>query len=190
MLLKTDVIIAAIIINLSLKPMKVLQYVNHYPANIVDQVKSLIEQNKLSGYLLSRYPSKHAISTEKALYEYVLEYKKRFLKKSSPISKVSYDAKLQLVKHALGTHTYISRVQGGKLKAKQEIRIASLFKDAPQAMLDMIVVHELAHLKEKDHNRAFYQLCAHMLPDYQQLELDTRLFLIENELHGSLYKNA
>lgn len=187
MLLKSDAIIAAITINLSLKSMKVLQYVNHYPAHIVDQVKSLVEQNKLADYLRSRYPIKHQIGTEKALYEYVIDYKKRFLKQSSPISKVSYDPTLQLVKHALGTHTYISRVQGGKLKAKQEIRIASLFKEAPQPLLDMIVVHELAHLKEKDHNRAFYKLCAHMLPDYHQLELDTRLFLIEQELHGSLY---
>ncbi len=167
--------------------MKVLQYVNHYPANIVDQVKSLVEKNKLSDYLKNRYPNKHAISSEKALYEYVQDYKKRYLKQSSPISKVSYDPKLQLVKHALGTHTYISRVQGGKLKAKQEIRIATMFKEAPQALLDMIVVHELAHLKEKEHNKAFYKLCLHMLPDYHQLELDTRLFLIEYELNGALY---
>ena len=138
--------------------MKVLQYVSHYPVNIVSQVKSLVEQNKLRDYLHNRYPNKHTISSEKALYSYVQDYKKRYIKQASPISRVSYDPKLQLVKHALGTHSYISRVQGNKLKAKQEIRIASLFKDAPQAMLDMIVVHELAHLKEKEHNKAFYKL--------------------------------
>jgi len=27
----------------------------------------------------------------------------------------------------------------------------------------MIVVHELAHLKEKQHNKAFYRLCLNML---------------------------
>ena len=167
--------------------MKVLQYVNHYPVNIVSQVRSLVEQNKLRDYLQNRYPDKHTISSEKALYGYVQDYKKRYIKQSSPISRVSYDPKLQLVKHALGTHSYVSRVQGNKLKAKQEIRIASLFKEAPQAMLDMIVVHELAHLKEKEHNKAFYKLCCYMLPDYHQLELDTRLFLIETELNGALY---
>ncbi|WP_019614457.1 M48 family metallopeptidase [Psychromonas ossibalaenae] len=168
--------------------MKVLKYVNHYPVHIVEQVESLVKENKLADYLRNKYPHKHTINNEKALYDYVQDYKKRYIKQSSPISRVSYDPKLQLVKHALGTHTYVSRVQGSKLKAKQEIRIASLFKEAPQAMLDMIVVHELAHLKEKEHNKAFYKLCLHMQPEYHQLELDTRLFLIETELNGSLYK--
>ncbi|WP_028865523.1 M48 family metallopeptidase [Psychromonas aquimarina] len=168
--------------------MKVLKYVNHYPAHIVDQVESLVKQKQLAAYLIKKYPCKHTVNSEKALYDYVQNYKKRYIKQSAPVSRVSYDAKLQLVKHALGTHTYVSRVQGGKLKAKQEIRIASLFKEAPQVMLDMIVVHELAHLKEKQHNKAFYKLCLHMLPEYHQLELDTRLFLIETELNGPLYK--
>ncbi|MGB5446512.1 MAG: M48 family metallopeptidase [Psychromonas sp.] len=169
--------------------MKSLQYVAHYPANIVQQVEALITQNKLKSYLLSRYPTPHTINNERALYDYVQDYKKRYVKQSSPLSKVVYDPKLQLIKHALGTHTFVSRIQGSKLKAKQEIRIASLFKEAPQAMLDMIVVHELAHLKEKDHNKAFYQLCQHMLPDYHQLELDTRLFLIEFEMNGAIYSH-
>ncbi|MFT6343825.1 MAG: putative metal-dependent hydrolase, partial [Paraglaciecola sp.] len=42
--------------------------------------------------------------------------------------------------------------QGSKLKSKNEIRIGSMFKRAPLSLLNMIVVHELAHLKEKDHN--------------------------------------
>lgn len=167
--------------------MKVLQVINHYPKPLIQQVKNLIESNNLGTFLIKKYPKKHSISSEKALYNYVLAYKKHYLKQSSPLSKVIYDPKLQLVKDAFGTHTYISRVQGGKLKAKQEIRIASIFKEAPQAMLDMIVAHELAHLKEKDHNKAFYKLCRYMLPDYFQLELDTRLFLIETELNGKLY---
>lgn len=167
--------------------MEVLKYVANYPIHIVNQIESLIIDNKLASYLLKKYPEKHTISNEKMLYEYAQDYKKRYIKQSAPISKVRYDKNIQLLKHALGTHTYVARVQGNKLKSKQEIRIASLFKDAPEAMLNMIIVHELAHLKEKEHNKAFYKLCCHMLPDYHQLELDTRLFVIENELNGRLY---
>jgi predicted metal-dependent hydrolase len=43
-------------------------------------------------------------------------------------------------------------------------------------------VHELAHLKELEHDKAFYQLCTHMAPDYHQLEFDTRLYLTHLEL--------
>ena len=48
----------------------------------------------------------------------------------------------------------------------------------------MIVVHELAHLKEREHDKAFYQLCQHMEPDYHQLEFDLRLYLTQMEIMG------
>jgi len=38
----------------------------------------------------------------------------------------------------------------------------------------MIVVHEPAHLRHGEHDKAFYQLCRHMEPDYRQLEFDLR----------------
>ena len=101
----------------------------------------------------------------------------RHLRQSLPLGKVLYDGKLQVLKHALGLHTAISRNHGGKLKASREIRIASVFRDAPAPFLRMIVVHELAHTREAEHNKAFYQLCWHMEPDYHQLEFDLRLYL-------------
>jgi predicted metal-dependent hydrolase len=48
----------------------------------------------------------------------------------------------------------------------------------------MIVVHELAHLKEKQHDKAFYKLCCWMEPDYHQFEFDLRLYLTQLELGG------
>ena len=59
-----------------------------------------------------------------------------------------------------------------------------MFRDAPAPFLEMIVAHELAHLKEADHNKAFYQLCTHMSADYHQLEFDLRLYLTQLELGG------
>ena len=93
---------------------------------------------------------------------------------------------LQVIAHALGTHTQISRVQGNKLKAKHEIRIATLFKDVPDPFLKMITVHELAHLKERNHDKPFYQLCTYMEPDYHQLEFDVRLYLTYIDASGKL----
>ena len=99
------------------------------------------------------------------------------MRHTAPLHKVIFDSKLQVLSHALGTHTTVSRVQGHRLKASREIRVATVFRDAPAEFLKMILVHELAHQKESDHNKAFYQLCTHMAPDYFQLELDLRLYL-------------
>ncbi len=43
-------------------------------------------------------------------------------------------------------------------------------------------LHELAHLKEREHDKAFYALCEHMEPHYHQLEFDLRLWLTAREL--------
>lgn len=163
-----------------------LKYLQGYPENVLSQVQSLIEQGKLAAWMKSKYPTMHTLTTEKALYEYTMAIKNRYLKKSSPLSKVIYDPKIHIVNHALGLHTFVSRNHGGKLKAKNEIRIASIFKEAPEPLLRMLVVHELAHIKEKDHNKAFYALCCHMEPEYHQLEFDARLFLTYKELSSDI----
>jgi len=164
-----------------------LKYLSHYPPQILQQTQTLLDENRLGAYLLNKYPVAHNITSARALYDYTLDIKNTYLRKSNPLSKVIYDDKIHAVKHALGLHTYISRIQGNKLKAKQEIRVASAFKRAPEELLRMIVVHELAHLKEKEHNKAFYKLCQHMEPCYHQLELDMRLYLTHLEQTGSLY---
>lgn len=154
-----------------------MNYLGGYPAELLAGVPRLIEQGSLAVTVLRRYPEPHTVRTDRALYDYVAALKARYLRQSAPLSKAVFDQKLHIVRNALGTHTTVSRVQGSQLKAKREIRIASLFKDAPAAFLKMIVVHELAHLKERDHDRAFYALCQHMEPAYHQLEFDVRLWL-------------
>lgn len=164
-----------------------LRYISAYPTALQQQVQRLLEQERLAEHLLTRYPLPHGVANDKALRDYVLGLKERYLKKSEPLSKVVYDNKIHVVNHALGLHSYVARVQGSKLKSKNEIRISTLFKKAPEPLLKMIAVHELAHLKEKEHNKSFYQLCVHMLPDYYQLEFDTRLYIIQLEAHGPIY---
>ena len=152
-------------------------YLAGYPAHLVDSVRHAIAQGRLAGALLGKYPQAHDIRTDKALYDYVQAIRSRHLKNTAVVSKVAYDSKLQTLQKALGTHSTIGRVQGGKIKAKREIRVANLFRDMPNEFLRMIVVHELAHLKESEHNKSFYQLCQHMEPDYFQLEFDLRSYL-------------
>jgi len=164
--------------------MTVLKYLQAYPAQLQDQVRQLIAEGRLSEYLNQRYSGRHDVQSDKALYSYALDLKQEYLRNAPAIDKVLFDNRLDLTHRALGLHTTVSRVQGGKLKAKKEIRIASLFKDAAPDFLKMIVVHELAHFKESDHNKAFYKLCEHMLPGYHQVEFDLRVYLTWRDLQA------
>lgn len=157
--------------------MAILKYLQHYPVDLQIKVADLLRQNKLGEYISERYPNAHLIQTDSALYEYCNDIKQAHMKNAPQLNKVGYDNRLSIEHHALGLNTAISRVQGGKLTAKKEIRISSFFKAAPEAFLQMIVVHELAHLKQRDHDKNFYKLCQHMLPDYQQIEFDCRVYL-------------
>lgn len=160
------------------------KYLAGYPPALIEQVYRLIDQDRLAGLLLQKYPAAHGVRTDKALYDYVSEIKSTYLRNAGQVSKVMFDSRLQVLRHALGTHTSIARVQGSKLQAKREIRIASIFRDMPAEFLRMIVVHEVAHIKEQNHGKAFYQLCRHMEPDYHQVEFDLRAYLSHLEFTG------
>ncbi|KAF1065475.1 MAG: UTP pyrophosphatase [Pseudomonas citronellolis] len=162
--------------------MQPLRYLQAYPVHLQEQIRQLIDAGRLGEYLERRYPQRHDVQSDKALYSYAMRLKQEHMRNAPAVDKVLYDSKLDVVQRALGLNTAISRVQGGKLKAKKEIRVASLFKDAAPEFLQMILVHELAHLRERDHNKAFYQLCEHMLPGYHQLEFDLRVYLTWREL--------
>lgn len=157
--------------------MESLRYLGGYPPALQDKARAMRDAGTLGAHIARRYEQAHAVRNDRQLYDYVQAMKDRYLRSSTPLHKVLYDGRLQVLRQALGTHTTVSRVQGGRLKASREIRIATVFRDAPADFLKMIVVHELAHLKESDHNKAFYQLCTHMAADYHQLELDLRLYL-------------
>ncbi len=163
---------------------KPLPYLTGYPAALIAQVRQLIAQDKVAELLRKRYPDSHDIRTDKALYDYVQDIKNEYMRNAGQLSKVMFDNKLHVLRNALGTHTTHSRVQGLNLKAKKEIRIASLFKDTPPEFLRMITVHELAHMKQREHDKAFYQLCTHMEPDYGQLEFDLRVYLSYRDAGG------
>ena len=159
-----------------------LKYLAGYPPHLLTRVQSLIDEGRLGALLADKYRRTHTVRTDAQLHDYVRELKDRHVRISAPLNKVVYDSKLQVMKHALGTHTAVTRVQGSRLKVSREIRIATVFRDAPAEFLKMIVVHELAHLRHAEHDKAFYQLCSHMEPDYHQLEFDLRLYLTHRDI--------
>ena len=165
-------------------------YLAGYPPHLQQQVLALIEQGRFGAALLRRYPQAHTVRSDSALYDYVQALKADTMRSAAPLSKVCFDSKLHVIRNALGTHTAISRVQGTRLQAKREIHIATLFRAVPEEFLRMIVVHELAHLRVRDHDKAFYQLCLHMEPEYHQYEFDLRAYLVYRDGGGEVLWGA
>ena len=161
-----------------------MKYLSAYSEQTLAQVRQVMDQGRLGEVLLQRYPKAHEIRNDRALYDYVQDLRNEFLRNAAPIDKVAFDSKIHVINHALGLHTSVSRVQGGKLKAKHEIRVATMFREVPLEFLRMIAVHELAHVKEKQHDKAFYKLCTYMEPNYHQYEFDTRLYLTHLDASG------
>ena len=161
-----------------------MKYLQGHAPEVLARVQALLDEGRLMAWLQTRHPEPHTARSDRALQACVAELKARHLKSAPPLAKVAYDNHLHVVHQALGTHTTVSRVQGSRLQSKRELRVASLFRDAPANFLRMIVVHELAHLREREHGKAFYALCLHMEADYHQLEFETRLWLTALEAEG------
>jgi hypothetical protein len=153
-----------------------------YSETTLAPVRELLARGGLGAHMAARYPDVHAVTTNELLHTYVHDLRQRHLKTAPKPARVLYDERLVADERALGLHTFKSRSHGAKLRALSEIRIAGVFRRAAPEFLRMIVVHELAHLREFEHNKAFYRLCESMEPDYHQLEFDLRLWLTAREL--------
>lgn len=63
-----------------------------------------------------------------------------------------------------------ARTRFGSCSAKNSITFSLRLMDYPPAAVDYVVVHELAHIRHKNHEREFYAFVAGVLPDYKQRE--------------------
>ncbi len=98
--------------------MQQLTYLAGYPEQVTAQISTLVAEQRLGAVLLKRFPRAHEIKTDRALYDFTMELKNQFLRKAPPLSKVTFDSKINVIHHALGLHTFISRVQGASSKRK------------------------------------------------------------------------
>ena len=61
-----------------------------------------------------------------------------------------------------------AKTRFGSCSSKGNIAFSYRLMLYPEAAVDYVVVHELAHRKEMNHSRAFYKLIEEILPDYKQ----------------------
>ena len=92
--------------------MSELKYLTGYPEALLTQVRGLIAENRVGDVLHKRYPEVNAVRTDAALRDYTLSLKAEHMKSAITPAKVVFDNRLQVMRHALGTHTQISRLLG------------------------------------------------------------------------------
>ena len=62
-------------------------------------------------------------------------------------------------------------------KTKRVVLNQDLIKAATRH-IDYVIVHELCHMTHKSHSRAFYDLLAAKLPQWQRLKIELELSLL------------
>lgn len=59
---------------------------------------------------------------------------------------------------------------GSCMPAKKNLYFSSRLIMLPENVVDAIIVHELCHMKYKNHNKDFYNLVATYIPDYKEID--------------------
>lgn len=159
------------------------KYLAGYSEDLLKQVDAIIKENRLGEIITNKYKTKHNITNDKELYRLAMDIKRVYLKNAKTPERVYYDNKIEALNNALGLHSFIPKVQGKKIKMINDIKISNNFKNMPYEFLYNVLIHEIAHLKEKEHNKAFYNLCQNMSPEYFQVDFDLRLYLTYLDLY-------
>lgn len=107
-----------------------------------------------------KYPSQ--ISEDEA--KFLIEKAKKILP-----DKVAYYSKLMNL-YPTALKITAAKTRFGSCSGKNSICFSYLLIRYPDEAIDYVVVHELAHIKHKNHSKAFYALIEKYLPDYKERE--------------------
>lgn len=113
---------------------------------------------------LKRSEEKH--SRESSLSEENIAELRKLAKKILKV-KVAYYAEIMGLKYGRITITG-AKTRFGSCSSKGNISFSYRLMLYPEAAIDYVVVHELAHLLEMNHSPAFYKIVESVMPDYKE----------------------
>ncbi len=67
-----------------------------------------------------------------------------------------------------GVKITAARTRYGSCSGKNSLCFSCFLLDQPPEAIDLVVVHELCHIREKNHGPGFYTLLEQILPDYRE----------------------
>lgn len=80
--------------------------------------------------------------------------------------RAEYYAKVMGVRYT-GLKITAAKSRFGSCNSKNSICFSLYLMSYPESAIDYVIVHELAHIKEKNHSSAFYKVVESVLPDYK-----------------------
>lgn len=69
-----------------------------------------------------------------------------------------------------------NRSRWGSCSSKNVINFNILLMKFPQSVIEYVVIHELAHIKHKNHSQSFWNFVEQFCPDYKEQERLLKLF--------------
>jgi len=87
-------------------------------------------------------------------------------KKELPLKVAKYAEKLKL--YPTGVKITSARTRFGSCSGKNSLCFSWRLMEYPEDAIDYVVVHELAHIAEKNHGSAFWKLVEKYMPDYRR----------------------
>ena len=97
-----------------------------------------------------------------------MEQLKRRARAVIPDRVAHYSAQMGLVPTGITINS--ARTRFGSCGTTNRLNFSCLLMNYPLEAIDYVVVHELAHLRHRNHGREFYALIERYLPDYRERE--------------------
>jgi len=69
-----------------------------------------------------------------------------------------------------------ARTRWGSCNSKKEVRLNWRLLQAPPHLINYVICHELAHLKEMNHSARFWAVVASIYPDYKTAEKELKIW--------------
>ena len=135
--------------------------------------KALIfEQNTLT--IAAVHPNNHAVLGRKVIQWY---------KKQAALD---FARRLEILAAKLGVPTpplTLSNAQSrwGSCNSRGEVRLSWRLLQAPPHIINYVICHELAHLKQMNHSPKFYAVVEQLFPNYKAAEKELKL--LSSQLH-------
>lgn len=125
----------------------------------------IFEQNKLK--ITALQPNNHAVLARKVIQWYHKQAMQDFSRRLAICA-----AKLGVPTPPLSLSN--ARSRWGSCNSRGEVRLNWRLLQAPPHIIQYVICHELAHLKEMNHSARFYAVLEGLFPDYKQAEKDIK----------------